>query len=235
MTSIGFGDIASLDAAVATHGSNIAAIIVEPLVHDVAPREWLVAMRGHCDRLGAVLIFDEIKTAFRIRTGGVQELHGVLPDLTAVGKALANGYPLAAVVGRTAIMQEATRTWISSTAAAESTGLAAARAVLEWHDRVNVPQRLEANGTALKNAIGDALRESGTGSITVDGPPQMFRLVAQHDVQLDAFVAAAATHGVLFKRGAYQFASLAHDEHAIAAVVAATRAAGRTLTDTSAQ
>ena len=132
-------------------------------------------------------------------------------------------------------MQEATRTWISSTAAAESTGLAAARAVLEWHDRVNVPQRLEAIGTALKNAIGDALRGSGTGSITVDGPPQMFRLVTQHEAELDAFVAAAATHGVLFKRGAYQFASLAHDEHAIAAVVAATRAAGRTLTDTSAQ
>ena len=89
----------------AARRANLAAVILEPLVHDVAPAAWLSAARRACDRTGAVLIFDEIKTAFRVRTGGVQELLGVLPDLTTLGKAMANGYPLAAVVGRAGVME----------------------------------------------------------------------------------------------------------------------------------
>jgi glutamate-1-semialdehyde 2,1-aminomutase len=229
VSTIAYGDIASLDEAVAVHGSTIAAVIVEPFIHDFAPREWLLALRDRCDRLGAVLVFDEIKTAFRFRTGGVQELLGLMPDLTTVGKALANGYPLAAVVGRAAIMEAATHTWISSTAAAESTGLAAAMAVLDWHDRIDVPAELIRTGRALHQAMRSALQDAQFPAVRVEGPPQMFRLVANDDAQLDAFVAAVAMHGVLLKRGAYQFAALAHTGDAVAAVHAAVRAACRDL------
>jgi glutamate-1-semialdehyde 2,1-aminomutase len=126
-------------------------------------------------------------------------------------------------------MEEAKRTWISSTAAAESTGLAAARAVLEWHDRVDVPQRLEQIGRALQQAMSDALHGAEGTGVHVEGPPHMFRLVAQHEQQLDAFVAAAARHGVLFKRGAYQFAALAHDDETLEFVHSAARAACRDI------
>ena len=224
VTTIGFNDIASLEDAVTRHGSDIAAVIIEPLVHGIASREWLLAARDACDRIGAVLVFDEIKTAFRIRTGGVQELHDVLPDLTTVGKAFANGYPLAAVVGRAAIMQEAVRTWISSTAAAESTGLAAARAVLEWHDRTDVPGRILSAGLEMQAAISEVLREYPQVGVRIAGPPQMFRLVADREEQLDAFVAEGAMAGVLFKRGAYQFPSLAHDTEIIDRIGQLTRA-----------
>jgi len=68
-----FDDVASLDAAVAARGHELAAIIVEPLIHQIASVAWLRAARTACDRIGAVLVFDEIKTAFRVRTGGVQD------------------------------------------------------------------------------------------------------------------------------------------------------------------
>jgi glutamate-1-semialdehyde 2,1-aminomutase len=210
-----FNDIAALESAARARGNTLAAIIVEPLVHEVADRAWLEAARTACDRVGAVLIFDEIKTAFRIRTGGVQEFLGVLPDLTTLGKAMANGFPLAAVVGRAEIMQAATKTWISSTAAAESTGLAAAQAVFRWHDRVDVPERLALNGALMQDVIGTALLEAPWVGVHTEGPAPMWRLVADVPEQLDALVAAAAREGILLKRGAYQFAAVAHDDSAI--------------------
>lgn len=228
ISAIAFGDIASLDEAVAAHGDSIAAIIIEPLVHDIAPREWLQAAREACDRLGAVLIFDEIKTAFRMRTGGIQELHRILPDLTTVGKAFANGYPLAAVVGRADVMEAATHTWISSTAAAENTGLAAALAVLDWHDRVDVSERLLVAGLGLQEGLRQAFAAFPIG-VRFDGPPQMFRLVADDEHALDALVATAANHGVLLKRGAYQFPSLAHNDEVLHKVARALHTACETL------
>jgi len=221
ITWVPFNDAAALAQAVATHGHNIAAVIIEPLVHDLAERSWLVAARDACNATGAILIFDEIKTAFRIRTGGVQELRGVTPDLTTLGKAMANGYPLAAVVGRAAIMEAAARTWISSTAAAESTGLAAAMAVCDWHDRVDVPARMDLAGGMLRDIIGTELNASPWVGVHTAGPNAMWRLVAEIPEQLDALVAAAAHHGVLLKRGAYQFGAIAHDQSAMDQIASA--------------
>jgi glutamate-1-semialdehyde 2,1-aminomutase len=221
VTWVPFGDVSALEHAVSLHASTLAAIILEPLVHDVAPTSWLAAARSACDRVGAVLIFDEVKTAFRVRTGGVQELTGITPDLTSVGKALANGYPLAAVVGHAAIMQAAEKTWISSTAATESTGLAAAHAVLAWHDRVDVPERMEHAGAMLKNMVSAALSEAPWVAVRAVGPNIMWRLESENPEALDSLVAAAARYGVLLKRGAYQFGAVAHDQQACDTVASA--------------
>lgn len=221
VTWVPFDDVIALDAAVAACASDLAAVIIEPLVHDVASVRWLSTARAACDRTGAVLIFDEIKTGFRIRTGGVQELLGVLPDLTTLGKAMANGYPLAALVGRAAVMHAASRTWVSSTAATESTGLAAANAVFDWHERVDVPARVAHAGGRLLDIVGSALSASPWVGVTAEGPPAMWRLVAEDADALDALVAAAARAGVLLKRGAYQFGAIAHDQAALDVVAAA--------------
>ncbi|WP_411280136.1 aminotransferase class III-fold pyridoxal phosphate-dependent enzyme [Gemmatimonas sp.] len=215
ITWVPFNDTEALNAAVLPLAVPPAAIIIEPLVHELASVEWLATARRLADRTGAVLIFDEVKTAFRVRTGGVQELTGVTPDLTTLGKAMANGYPLAAVVGRAAVMDAARRTWISSTAATESTGLAAANAVLEWHLHTNVPERMAAAGGMLLETIGTALSESPWVGVRAEGPPMMWRLVAEAPDQLDALVAVAARFGLLLKRGAYQFGAVAHDEAAL--------------------
>jgi glutamate-1-semialdehyde 2,1-aminomutase len=166
---------------------------------------------------GAVLIFDEVKTAFRVRTGGVQQLLGITPDLTTIGKAMANGYALAAVVGCERVMSAAARTWISSTLAAETTALAAARVVLDRHARLDVCAALERIGTQLQRAVRDGLAPHGLG-LGVDGPAVMWRLTAEREAVLDALVAACACRGLLLKRGAYQFAALAHDDAAVQAV-----------------
>ncbi len=215
LTWVPFDDVTALAIAVAERGHELAAIVVEPLIHTIASVEWLRAAREACDRLGAVLVFDEIKTAFRVRTGGVQELLGVLPDLTTLGKAMANGYPLAAVVGRAGIMEACARTWISSTAAAESTGLAAAQAVFGWHDRVDVASRLVGIGQSMQSIVGEALEAAPWVGVHVDGPPVMWRLVSENPEALDGLVAAAARAGVLLKRGAYQFPAIAHDHEAM--------------------
>lgn len=215
ITWVPFNDIDALESAVSNVVAPPAAIIIEPFVHEIATVPWLESARRVADRTGAVLIFDEVKTAFRVRTGGVQELTGVTPDLTTLGKAMANGYPLSAVVGRTGVMDVAQRTWISSTAATESTGLSAAKAVLEWHERTDVPERMAAAGGMLLEIIGTALVESPWVGVRADGPPMMWRLLAEAPDQLDALVAVAARYGLLLKRGAYQFGAVAHDEAAL--------------------
>ncbi len=104
-----FNDIDDVQATVAAHPDQIAAIIIEPVAHNspglVPAPDFLPALRTLCDREGIVLIFDEVITGFRHGLGGYQEICGVTPDLTTLGKAIANGFPLAAVAGRRALME----------------------------------------------------------------------------------------------------------------------------------
>jgi glutamate-1-semialdehyde aminotransferase len=111
-----------------------------------------------------VLVFDEIKTAFRLHPGGYQAVAGVTPDLTTVGKALANGFPLAAVVGHADVMEATRHTWISGTLAGEAVSLAAAHAVLDRHGRDDVCGRLARVGARMRDAVDHALTASGVGA-----------------------------------------------------------------------
>ena len=229
ITWVRFNDAEILASTFHSIGGTVAALIIEPLVESLAKREWLQAARDLCDEHGAILIFDEVKTAFRIRTGGVQALYGITPDVSTLGKAMANGYPLSAVVGRAAVMFAATQSWISSTAAAESTGLAAANAVLDWHDRVDVCERLTEIGAEMQHAVRKALATVPSLHIRVEGETVMWRLVASNPTDLDALVANATRHGVLLKRGAYEFASLAHDDEALRILGDGVAAAARDI------
>lgn len=227
--SVPFDDVAALDAAVAAAGDDLAAIVLEPVVEREPSAEWLRAARAHCDRAGAVLIFDEIKVGFRIAPGGWQAIGGVVPDLAVFAKALANGLPLAAVVGRQGVMEAAERTWISSTLAAETTALAAARAVLHRHRRMDVCAALRETGARLREAVERALADAGVGGIRVEGLDPMWFLRFDEPQHERRFLRAAREAGVLFKRGAYNFAALAHDDGAVAAVARAARAGAAAL------
>src|SRR5260370_2477257 len=111
---------------------------MEPVIGRMPLPRWAARARELCDAAGAALIFDEVKTGFRLSTGGYQEHSKITPDLAAFGKAMANGYPLSAVVGKRALMEAARKTWISSTLASEATALAAAGAVLDWHQKAHI-------------------------------------------------------------------------------------------------
>jgi glutamate-1-semialdehyde aminotransferase len=220
-----FDDIAALERAAAEVGSDLAAIILEPFVERAPSQGWLAGARALCDRTGAVLIFDEIKTGFRVRTGGWQEYAGVEPDLATFGKALANGFPMAAVVGRAAIMEAARDTWISSTLAGESTALAAAMAVLDRHEEEDVCARLWSIGESTLAVVRAAVAASGAGGVSVDGIAPMWMFRFDDATRQDRFLRLARQHGVLFKRGAYNFAALPHDEEAIATIERAASSA----------
>jgi len=224
-TAVPFDDVAALERGVGRAGADLAAIVVEPVVERLPSDEWVAAARAHCDRTGAVLIFDEVKTGFRLSRGGYQELSGVTPDLAAFGKAMANGFPLSAVVGRAAVMDAARRTWVSSTLAAETTALAAAGAVLDWHEKSDVCARLASIGHELRTAVAAAVQQSGVGGVQVEGIDPMWFLRFDDDARHSRFLELALQHGVLFKRGAYNFAALAHDERAIVAVEQAASSA----------
>lgn len=223
-TAVRFDNEAELDHAVAAAGEELAAIVIEPVVEHAPSESWLAAARAHCDRIGAVLVFDEIKTGFRISPCGWQGHSAVRPDVTVYGKALANGYPLAAVVGSAAVMEAADHTWISTTLASESTALVAAREVLYRHQREDVCSELSRIGGRLRKAVSLALDERVVAGVRIEGLDAMWFLSFDSPNEERLFLRAARGEGVLFKRGPYVFASLAHDPGAIAAVTRAARA-----------
>jgi glutamate-1-semialdehyde 2,1-aminomutase len=219
--SVPFDDIHALESAVRGAGDQLAAIAIEPVVERVASAEWVARARALCDASGAALIFDEMKTGFRLATGGYQQVSGVTPDLAAFGKALANGFPLAAVCGRADLMDCLKRTWVSSTLASEASALAAAMGVLDWHETAEVCDELARIGGEMRELVSGALKASGLTGVSLHGIDPMWFMKFESPESERRFVSLAAAHGALFKRGAYNFAALAHDEDALVDIEAA--------------
>jgi glutamate-1-semialdehyde 2,1-aminomutase len=226
-----FDDVAALEKAVLDAGKALAAIVIEPIVERLPSPAWIGRARELADASGAALIFDEMKTGFRVRTGGYQELSGVTPDLAAFGKALANGYPLAVVAGKRELMEAARKTWISSTLASESISLAAAGAVLDWHDKADIPDSLAAIGLDIRAAMTSVIDASGISGVTVDGIDHMWMFRFDSEERETRFLELAAGQGVLFKRGAYNFPAIAHTDEVIRDIEAAANEAFILLRD----
>ena len=213
-----FNDVAAGRDMIRARAGRLAAVVVEPVIVREPTREWLQMLRAETERSGAALIFDEIKTAFRLAIGGAVERYGVspAPDLVVIGKALANGFPLAAVGGRADLMTGTSRTWISSTLATEGVALAAARATLEVFERDDVCGHLHRVGTQLLHGLHDLQRKHAGTIGEVAGIAEMCFLQYSTEERAHAVAVAAAKRGLLFKRTAYNFVSLAHDEAVVA-------------------
>lgn len=210
-TRVGFNDVPALERAVALTGSP-AAIVVEPVVEAAPSAEWMAALRRIADAQGAVLVFDEIKTGIRFGPGGAAARYGASPDLVVLGKALGNGMPVAAVAGPRDLMAAAERTWISSTLATECTALAAAEAVLAAAEREHLAAAIARAGARLLDGL-ERLAAAHPGVVRgVRGIPELCFLTFANDATSAAVAAEAARRGVIFKRAAYNFMSLAHDD-----------------------
>jgi len=204
-TTVPFDDVAALEAAVARGGAP-AAILLEPVVERAPSAAWLAASRRLADER-TVLIFDEIKTGFRLGQGGAAGRWGVTPDLAVLGKAIANGFPLAAVVGRADLMSAVRSTWISSTLATEFVALAAARAVLDVWAEADVAGHLAAVG----GAVLEGLAPLAAPGLEVCGLPEMWFLRFGDGERERRFLLECVKRGVLLKRGGYNFPSLSHE------------------------
>jgi glutamate-1-semialdehyde 2,1-aminomutase len=193
-------------------GDRLAAVVFEPVIVYEPDAEWLQVLREETARCGALLVVDEIKTVCRLAVGGACERYSIRPDLVVIGKALANGFPLAAVGGRREVMEGVSRTWISSTLATEFVSLAAARATLEQMVTQSVPEHLGRVGQRLLTGLAGLHRDHQDLVSGVGGIAEMCFLQYADETVSRAVTAACAHSGLLFKRSAYNFVSLAHQD-----------------------
>jgi glutamate-1-semialdehyde 2,1-aminomutase len=213
--AIPFNDVEGGRAQLRLLGNRLAAVIIEPVVEHGPSGGWLTMLREETRRVGALLVLDEIKTGFRLAPGGAAERYHIDPDLVVVGKALANGFPLAAVGGRREIMEQARRTWISSTLATEMVSLAAAEATLQVMLEAAVPAHLAGVGRRWFDGLAIVAERHPDLIAGVAGIPEMSFLRFRDNAAGIRVARAAAMRGLLFKRTAYNFVSLAHDVAAI--------------------
>lgn len=170
-----------LEELMAVHGDETAAIIMTPFGHPNHEKMqepvpgFLEGVRALADKYGAVLIYDEIRTAFRLRMGGAQELYGVTPDLTVLGKAIANGYPISVVTGKKDVMTTAeSRLFISSTFFPNSEGFVAALKTIEILERDNVLENLWEKGGRFMEKIRALLEKYQVGAELTGVAPMFF-------------------------------------------------------------
>ena len=158
----------------------IGVIVMEPIRSaDPAPG-FFHGVRALADRIGAVLIVDEISAGFRFNTGGAHRvLFDETPDMAVFSKALGNGYPISAVIGTRAVMQSAQDTFISSTNWTERTGFAAALATIAQHAERNVADHLVALGTAVQEGWKECAARHGL-DICVSGMKPMSHFSFNH-------------------------------------------------------
>jgi glutamate-1-semialdehyde 2,1-aminomutase len=207
-----FNDAGAARERIRRAGDSLAAVVFEPVVLGPPDREWLGVLREETERAGAVLVADEIKTVGRVALGGGCERFGVRPDLVVMGKAIANGFPLAAVGGRADVMAGVARTWISSTLATEFVSLAASRATLAALEARRVPAYLGRVGGRLLGGLQVLAERYPRHLRGAAGLPEMCCLLYHDDSAGARLAVEAARRGLLFKRSAYNFVSLAHGD-----------------------
>ena len=223
-----YNDLPALEQALDADRDQVAAVIMEPMNVAWPQDGYLADVRDLAHRHGALLIFDEIITGFRFALGGAQELFGVTPDLTALGKGMANGMPISAVAGPADLMKVAEEIFFSFTAGGEALSLAAAKATIAKVRDAEVPADLERKGKALTEAVEAEIAANGLdGTIGLAGHP-CWKVLAVQDHEKarkeaikTLLVKEMMARGILVN--ASHNLSFAHDQADLARVAAAYR------------
>lgn len=175
-----------LEAIVDRVGDRLAAVVMEPArSHEPAPG-FLAKVRDLAKMAGAVLVYDEVSAGFRMTTGGIHIRYGVEPDIAVLAKAMSNGYPMAAVIGRGPVMQAAQETFISSTSWTDRTGPAAALATIEKFRRIGAADTLVANGQRVQAGWTRAASDAGVPIRVAGIPPLSSFVFAEGDALVQA-------------------------------------------------
>ena len=234
-----YNDLASLEAVLDEHRGHVAAVMMEPVLIDAPAAGFLAGVKAAAHRHGALLIFDEIVSGFRWAVGGAQERFGVVPDLATFGKGMANGLPLAAVVGGRDLMREFEEVFVSSTFGGDALALAACLATLDVYRREpviahlwDVGRRFQDGFAALAARLDVPARTIGYPvhpKIVIDGgSPETARLL------MSLFLQETAARGAIFHFAGFNV-SHAHGEadvdETLAACEAALRVVGEALGD----
>jgi glutamate-1-semialdehyde aminotransferase len=174
-----YGDREGFDAVVSAHGDRLAAVVMEPMRQVAPPPGFLEHIRATTDRIGAVLVFDEISIGFRTNVGGTHLRLGVTPDAAVFAKAIGNGYPMAAIIGRRDLMEHAQDSFISSTYWTERIGPTAALATIRKLAEHDVPDHLDSIGRRMREGW-QRLGERHGLALAVRGVPPLSTFAFEH-------------------------------------------------------
>jgi len=204
-----YNQLDELEDIMKQHGDEMAAIIITPVGHPLADKVempkpgFLEGVRALADKYGTVLIFDEIRSGFRFDLGGAQKVFGVTPDISVFGKAMANGYPIGAVVGKEKFMHVlADKVFLSSTFFPNSLEQTAALKTIEILERDNVIDEIKRKGTLF----GERLNEIATKTdipIEISGAPFMPFVTFNKDPQKHYKKLRPAFYTELIRRGVF--------------------------------
>ena len=241
-----YNDSAAVERVFERDGEEIAAVIVEPVAGNmnlVVPRDgFLETLRQCCARSGALLIFDEVMTGFRVALGGAQQLYGVKPDLTTLGKVIGGGLPVGAVGGRRDVMQVIAPlgpVYQAGTLSGNPVALAAGLATLKLVQAPGFFEKISATAHALCEGVTQAAREQGIGFCAQnvgslfglyfrETPPTSYAEVMQCDREaFNRFFHAVLAEGIYLAPSAYEagFVSSAHGANEIEKTIAAAKKA----------
>ncbi len=233
-----YNSVDALEAAFGKHGRDIAAVIVEPVVGNMGcvPPEpgFLEAMRELCTKHGALLIFDEVMTGFRLALGGAQQLYGITPDLTTLGKIIGGGLPIAAYGGRADVMRHvapAGNVYQAGTLSGNPCAVAAGIAMLKHlSQHPEIYAQLDAAAAEICAAAPAGVTVQRVGSMFTffftDRPVRCWEDAATCDTaRYAAFFHHLLEHGVYFPPSQFEaaFLSAAHDASAVRKTVEAIR------------
>jgi glutamate-1-semialdehyde 2,1-aminomutase len=216
-----YNNIDQLRQIVKREEGRLGTVVMEPTRSLDPDPEFLESVRELCNQYGLVLIFDEITTGWRIHHGGVHLRYGVNPDIAVFGKAIGNGHPLAAIIGRSHVMEAAQRSFISSTYWTEGVGPAAGLTAIRKLGNNNVPAHVARIGELFRDGC-HKLGNDHNVPVKVTGHAALLHISFDH-----ADAAALGTllttrmldHGILAGSGFYP--SLAHTEHHVQLYLAA--------------
>jgi glutamate-1-semialdehyde 2,1-aminomutase len=248
-----YNDAAALDEVFARLGDGVAAVLVEPVAANMglvpADGAFLARLRERCDDHGALLVFDEVITGFRVGPAGAQGVYGVTPDLSLFGKVVGGGLPLAAVGGRADVMDELApvgSVYQAGTLSGNPLATAAGLAALSLLDD-NAYARLESTATFLANGLSDAFETAGVparvprastlvGLFFTDRPVRDYEGARAADHKAYAsFFHGLLDRGVYLAPSGYEaiFPSLAHGEPELDQTLAAAAEAARATMNAS--
>ena len=176
-----YNDLDMLEDLMKKHGDQTAAIIMTPFGHPLHQKMqepkpgFLEGVRKLADKYGSVLVFDEVRTCFRLRMGGAQELYGVTPDLTVLGKGMANGWAISVVTGKKDVMMAAaSKLFISSTFFPNSDGYIAALKTIEIMEREKVLDNIWEKGERLMAKIQGVIEKYPDADAELTGVAPMW-------------------------------------------------------------
>ncbi|MBS0206867.1 MAG: aminotransferase class III-fold pyridoxal phosphate-dependent enzyme [Planctomycetes bacterium] len=226
-----YNRLEELERHIRRRGSDLAAVVMEPTRSSDPDPGFLEGVRDLCNRCGALLVFDEVSSGWRMHLGGIHMKYGVHPDIAVFAKAIGNGHPMAAIIGRRGCMDAAQTSFISSTYWTEAVGPTAALATVRKLQQIGIADHTNHIGGQMRAGWMAAGQRYGL-PVKVWGHSALLHLGFDHEQAAalgTLFTARMLDHGFLAGGGFYP--SLAHHDSHVAAYLAAAQPVFAELAD----